>query len=934
MDLSEAATEVRERVAEIRHRLPDDIDEPTIGRFDISAAPIMTYTLRGQRPLPELREFAEDVIKPALEQVDGVAAIDVKGGTVREIQVEIDRNKLDAVFLDPTLVVQKVRAANLTVPGGRFDEGEQEVSVRTLGELPDVDSLRDVIVATSMDGSATRLRDVAHVEDGYADIRTRVRVNGDEAVSFDVRKQSGTNTIEVAKGVEARLAELQKSFPPDIQPALIVDQSRFIQDNVREVQFAIVFGGAMAVLVILFFMLDLRSTIISGLALPTSVIGTFFAMWALGYTLNMMTLLGLSLAIGLLIDDAIVVRENITKHLERGVEPFTAALEGTKEIALAVIATTLTIVAVFLPVAFVSGVVGQFFRQFGVTISVAVVLSTFVAFTLDPMLSSRFSKPHGQEDAPWVAALKRPFLRFFAGMDASYRVFLELALRNKLLVGALAIGSLFLTGFLAGLTGNDFMNAEDRGQFVVDIELPAGTSLDRTDEVSKQAEALFSQHPELRTLYSTVGPNGEVNKVNWRVLTSSKSERDIPLSAIKDEVRKAIVAVAPEAVVSVTDPPIVEGAQTEAPIMINVRGNSYEEILQTTSAIEGILRKTRGLQDISVKYSPGRPELEIHIDRQAAEQRGLSVAHIAMAIRTATEGEEATRLRDGNDEIPVRVRLDKGDRSDAETLAQLTILGPKGPVKLADVASFTRGEGPQVIERENRQRQIQIWAAPRGRSLGEIMADVQPQIAALELPPGMTIDYDGEVRLMGETNENMLIALLLGVVFIYIVLASQYESFIHPFTIMLTLPLALVGAILALFLFGHTIAMGALIGIILLMGLVTKNAILLIDRAIVRVRDHGETPYRAVLEAGPERLRPILMTSAAMILGMLPTAIGQGEGSEFRAPMAISVIGGVISSTILSLVVVPAFYLGIEEMRERLRRWFKIGSRKGEVAAG
>lgn len=934
MDLSEAATEVRERVAEIRHRLPDDIDEPTIGRFDISAAPIMTYTLRGKRPLPELRQFAEDVIKPSLEQVDGVAAIDVKGGTVREIQVAIDRNKLDAVHLDPTLVVQKVRAANLTVPGGRFDEGEQEVSVRTLGELPDVESLRDVIVATAMDGSATRLRDVARVEDGHADIRTRVRVNGDEAVSFDVRKQSGTNTIEVSRGVQARLAELQKTFPADIQPALIVDQSRYIQDNVHEVEIAIVFGGAMAVLVILFFMLDLRSTIISGFAIPTSVIGTFFAMWALGYTLNMMTLLGLSLAIGLLIDDAIVVRENITKHLERGVDPFTAAQEGTKEIALAVIATTLTIVAVFLPVAFVSGVVGQFFRQFGITISVAVVLSTFVAFTLDPMLSSRFSKPYGQGDAPWVAAIKRPFLRFFAAMDASYRALLELALRRKLIVGLLAFGSLILTGFLAGLTGNDFMNAEDRGQFVVDVELPAGTSLERTNQVSKLAEEKLSQHPELRTLYATVGPNGEVNKINWRVLTSPKNERTMPLTAIKDEARKAVAAVAPEAVVAVTDPPIVEGAQTEAPIMINVRGNSYDDILQTTSAIEAILRKTRGLQDISVKYSPGRPELEVHIDRQAAEQRGLSVAHIAMALRTATEGEEATRLRDGDDEIPIRVRLDKGDRSDAESLAQLTILGPRGPVKLGDVASFARGEGPQVIERENRQRQVQLWAAPRGRSLGEVIADIDPQIAALERPAGVNIEYDGEIRLMGETNENMLIALLLGVVFIYIVLASQYESFIHPFTIMLTLPLALVGAVLALFLLGHTIAMGALIGIILLMGLVTKNAILLIDRAIVRVREHGETPYRAVLEAGPERLRPILMTSAAMILGMLPTAIGQGEGSEFRAPMAISVIGGVISSTILSLVVVPAFYLAIEEMRERLRRWFKIGNRKGAVVSG
>lgn len=923
VDVSEAATEVRERVAQIRHKLPDDILEPTISRFDISAAPIMTYTLRGKRRLSDLRKFAEDIIKPALEQVDGVAAIEVRGGADREIQVNIDRARLDALNLDPTIVVQQLKAANLTVPGGRFDEGTQEVSVRTLGEFTDVDAIRDVIIAMAPDGSATRLRDVAQVEDGFAEVRTRVRANGDEAVSFDVIKQSGKNTIAVADGVEAKLLELRRNFPEDIEPALIIDQSRFIKDNVREVQTAIVFGGAMAILIVLVFMLDWRSTMISAVALPTSVIGTFFAMWALGYTLNMMTLLGLSLAIGLLIDDAIVVRENISKHIERGSDPFTASLEGTKEIALAVLATTLTIVAVFMPVAFVSGVVGQFFRQFGITISVAVMLSLFVAFTLDPMLSSRFSRPHGHVDSPFIANIKRPFLKVFAVMDDTYRGLLEWALRHKAIVGLASIGSLVLTVFLAGLLGSDFMTAEDRGQFVVDIELPAGTSLEESDRVSKLAENALLEHPEMRTLYATVGPEEEANKILWRVVTSLKNEREIPLFDIKDAAREAVLVAAPEAVVTVTDPPFVEGAQTEAPIMINIRGASYDDIAPTAYAIEDILKRTSGLEDISVQYSPGRPELEVRIDRQKAADRGLAVAQVALAIRTATEGEEATHLRDGNDEIPIRVRLSREDRANMQELSRLTMLGPKGPVKLGDVANFTRGEGPQVIEREDRNRQIQIWASPRGRSLGEIMSDIEPKIAALELPPGITIAYDGEVRLMGETNENMGIALLLGIVFIYIVLASQYESFIHPFTIMLTLPLALVGAIFALFLLGHTMAMGAMIGIILLMGLVTKNAILLIDRAIVRVREDGETPFQAVLEAGPERLRPILMTSFAMGLGMLPTAIGQGEGSEFRAPMAIAVIGGVISSTLLSLIVVPVFYLTIEQARQWLGNLFR-----------
>jgi multidrug efflux pump subunit AcrB len=374
----------------------------------------------------------------------------------------------------------------------------------------------------------------------------------------------------------------------------------------------------------------------------------------------------------------------------------------------------------------------------------------------------------------------------------------------------------------------------------------------------------------------------------------------------------------PGAKVVVTDPPFVEGAATEAPIMIDVRGNTYDDIEPVAERIATLLRTTPGVQDVQVKFSPGRPELQVEVDRAKAADRGVSVAELALAVRTAMEGDESGMLRQDKDEIPIRVRLEETDRQNADQLAQLSLATAKGPIKLGDVANFRRGEGPQVIERENRSRQIQIWASPVRRPLGDIVKDIQPAIAKLKLPKGTSIAYDGQIRLMSENNEAMGTALLLGVVFIYIILASQFESFIHPLTIMLTLPLAMVGAVLGLFLTKNTMAMGAMIGIILLMGLVTKNAILLIDRAIVRVRDHGETPLQAVLEAGPERLRPILMTSAAMVLGMLPTAIGNREGSEFRAPMAIAVIGGVISSTLLSLVVVPVFYLAIEGAKVRL----------------
>jgi hydrophobic/amphiphilic exporter-1 (mainly G- bacteria), HAE1 family len=468
--------------------------------------------------------------------------------------------------------------------------------------------------------------------------------------------------------------------------------------------------------------------------------------------------------------------------------------------------------------------------------------------------------------------------------------------------------------------GSEFVNAEDRGQFVVEAELPAGTSLAETSRVSRLAELEFLKNPHARVVFATLGPSGEINKISWRVVTDSKADRPgVPVSQLQDVARQALLAQGVPKV-NVTDPPFVEGAATEAPIMIAVRGASFRDIEPASEMVARVLRNTPGINDVQVKYTPGRPELQVEVDRQRAAEQGVAVAQVALALRTAMEGEEATKLRQGKDEVPVRVRLASSDRQNILDLERITLPTPRGPVKLLDVARLSRGEGPQVIEREDRQRQITIWASPSGRPLGDIAEEIRPKIAALKLPGDVSVHYDGQIKQMEESNASMGLALLLGVIFIYLVLASQFESFIHPLTIMLTLPLALVGAILGLFVTNNTMAMGSMIGIILLMGLVTKNAILLVDRAIVRVREQGESPLQAILEAGPERLRPILMTSAAMVLGMLPTALNKGDGSEFRAPMAIAVIGGVVSSTLLSLVVVPVFYLAIENSKASLAR--------------
>lgn len=917
VDIDDAATLVRERVGRMRYKLPAEAKEPIVGRFDVGAAPILTYTVRSPQALSRIRKFADDQIKPAIEQAAGVAAVEVRGGARREVRILLDRAKVDALMVPVEAIVQRLRAENLTVPAGHFDEGTREVSVRTVGEFAKVEQVRDLVVTTGRDGSVVRLRDIARVEDGFEDKRGEVRVNGQDAVTFDVLKQSGTNTIEVAQAVRKAVLALGPKLPEGMMVEPVIDQSRIIQNSVDTVKHDIVFGGAMAILVILVFMLDLRSTLISSVALPTSVIGTFFVMYVLGYTLNMMTLLALSLAIGLLIDDAIVVRENITKHLERGKPAFQAALDGTQEIALSVLATTLTIVAVFMPVAFVKGIVGQFFRQFGITISVAVMISLFVAFTLDPMLSARFSKPvdHHAPD-PWLP-LKRPFMAIFDANESAYRRLLSWCVTHRALVFVGAFASLGLMAVAAKYTGNEFVNSEDRGQYVLEIELPAGTSLEETARLTKVAEDELLQNPDVKVIYARIGVNNEINKAVWRVVTTTKLERTATIFELKEAGRR-IAAKVPSAHVIVTDPPFVEGAQAEAPIMIAVRGPDYASIEPAAKELAKILMNTPGVQDVQMKYSPGKPELQLDVDRAKAAVRGLTVGQVALGLRTAMDGTEAGKLRDGMDDVNIRVLFERGDRATASDLEQITVLSPRGPTKLADIATFVRADGPQVIEREGRMRQIQVWAAPNGRALGDIVKDIKPAIARIELPPGGSIFYDGQIRLMNENNSSMGSAMLLGVVFIYIVLASQFESFVHPVTIMVTLPLAFVGAILGLFIADQTIAMGALIGLILLMGLVTKNAILLIDRAIVRVREQGETPMQAILEAGPERLRPILMTSAAMVLGMLPTAIGRGEGSEFRAPMGVAVIGGVVSSTFLSLVVIPVVYLVVESAKSWL----------------
>ncbi|WNG43664.1 efflux RND transporter permease subunit [Archangium minus] len=912
--LDRAVQEVRDKVSGIVNKLPQDADAPVVGRVDISAVPVLTYAASAQADSRTVRKLIDDKLKPALAQLEGVADVRINGGDVREIQVDVDLDKARAVGVTPMDIAQRIGSENLDLPAGRLQLGPTELTVRSLGQFKSVEELRQLPVAQSRTGAQVRLEEVATITDGAAERRTSARLNGQDAVILEIIKQPGSNTVALSDAVKKQMETLVPSLGHGFQTTLLIDQSVIINENAHEVWIALIFGGAMAVLIILMFLLDPRGTFISSLALPTSVIGTFFVMYLLGYTLNQMTLLALSLAIGLLIDDAVVVREAITHRLEQGEDPVSAASKGTSDVGLAVLATTLALVAVFVPVAFMPGMVGQFLQQFGITISVAVLISLFISFTLDPMLSARLAKQRKHGEHHQENALAKTIRGFLDGSERVYSNILRWVLNHKWLTTGITVLVMVVSFGAASRLGVEFLSPEDRSQFIVQLILPDASSLDQTGVRVAEAEKILKGIPEVTDVYSIVGDNGDVNKARIRVLTKEKHERERGIQAIKESARELLAPALPATQVIMQDLPIVDGLGGDFfPIMVRVIGPDLGKLREESERIAQILREIPGTADVRVDFNPPKPELAIEIDRARAKDLGLSAAALAMQMRMAIGGDVAAKLREGVDETDIRVRLTQRDRDTPERVRQIELATPRGMVPVTDVAKVELRDGPSVIEHENRQRQLAVYAQLNGAALGDVASQLQQRVAEKPLAPGYSLVYDGQMKLMNEQNDAFITAGLLAFVFIYMVLASQFESLKHPFTIMVSLPLALVGALLGLYFGGFHVSMGAMIGIILLMGLVTKNAILLVDGALQFLRE-GDSVDEALMKAGPRRLRPILMTSAAMAIGMVPTAIGKGVGSEFRAPMAIAVIGGVITSTFLTLLVVPVVFAAMERL--------------------
>lgn len=943
-----AVQEVRERVEAVVRDLPDGAERPQVSRFDLNAFPVMVYSVSAGHDAERTRNLAEDVIKPALEQIPGVALVRIEGGRTREIQVRLDPERLEAYGLAPGQIYQRLQQENISIPSGRFESGPTEVGVRVDGRVQTAEEIGAIVISGGTeaqlrelgrtvealarggqrgvaslpenDETPVRLRDVAEVIETFREERQVVRLNGREAVILEVVKQSGGNTVAVAEAVAEVLEGLRGQLPPDVGITLVRDEAAPIMENAHDVERALVVGGLMAVLVILIFLVDWRGTLISAMALPVSVIGTFAIMYAAGFTLNMLTLLGLALAIGLLIDDSVVVREAITRRLEQGDDPFTAAREGTKEIRLAVLATTLTVCAVFVPVAFMTGLVGQFFMEFGLTVVGAVLLSLFVAFTLDPMLSARLVKRHDPTKERREHAVVRGLKAALGGLDRGYHHVLAWVLRHP--VVTLLIG---LAAFAGGVSlvpvlGFEFIPAADRGRFIVNVTFPSGASLNEVSRRSLRFERAALGVEDVRAIQCVVGEDNDARRVRCNVLCTPKVERERTLQDIKDDVRRLLVRV-PQATYAISDPPVLEGLGGDyPPVMIQIRGPDLDRLREHAERIGRELEQVPGTSDVDVRFRPGLPELAVRVDRDRARDRGLSVADVALQTRLALHGEVAGTVRRGRRNLDIRVMLEESVRRDPDALGEILVWGPEGGVPLRDVSDIEPRTGPVSIGHEGRQRQISVSSQVVGRPLGDVVSDIHARLDGVDWGEGYNIRFTGFQEDMAESNQSMGLALALGMIFIFIILASQFESLIHPFTIVVSLPLGFVGAFLALLAWSSPISLPASLGIILLIGLCAKNGILLVDGALQRMRDHGLSPRDAMSWAGPRRLRPILMTSAAMIFGMLPTAVAHEAGSEFRFPMAVAVIGGVISNTLLTLLVLPVVFVLFERLAGWMRR--------------
>jgi HAE1 family hydrophobic/amphiphilic exporter-1 len=921
-----AANEVREKVAGVRKRLPDQIDEPVVQRFDITAQSIVYFSLASDtRSRGEIRKLAIDVVKDELQRMDGVAQVDVFGAADREIHIYIDPKKIESYNISFQQIRDAINDQNLNTPGGKVNEKGTELTVRTMGKYKSIDDIKNIIVANQQ-GRLIPLKDVVTIEDGWAEERVYARTNGTPSVIIAVQKQSGTNTVDVAERVIKNMESMKANLlPSDIKVSIVRDSSKYIRSSVEDVMVSLLFGGFLAVVITFLFLQNTRATLIGAIAIPTSIIATFFALKVMGFTLNNMSLMGLSLAVGILIDDAIVVIENIFRHMEEGLSPMDAARIGTNEISLAVVATTLSILAVFVPVGNMGEIIGQFFKQFGITVAFAVAFSLFVAFTLTPTLAAHWLKSnHGEAPQKlqgkwgWLQSLLDKWEAGFLTLRDNYKLILQWALKRPKKLVAFAILSLFLNGLLIPFIGVEFQPTYDSGEFNVVLTATSGTSMEMMKDLVAPIEKQILAIPELESAFVLIGANRQLNKVNIGVRLVDSDKRSRSMSQIMDQLRITFRNVKNLKVAVQSNQGLGRG--DSRPVQIGLRGPELEILNRNAYDLAEAIKQIPGTTDVDISSGQSEPEVQIKLDVTRAADAGIDSSIAGDVIQIAFLGKTTkNQYNVADSDYDIRVQLQPANRLNIQDVSNLRISSKTGTfVRLGDIADVKFSSGPTQIDRESRQRQVIVYANTVGVSTGEVLNKIKEVIPTLNLPIGYTHKFVGQAQMMQDSFKEIGKALLLAIILIYMVLAAEFESFVHPLTIMLSLPFSLVGAILGLLISGKTINMMSLIGIIMLMGLVTKNAILLIDNTI-QLRKNGMFIGDALVEAGVLRLRPILMTTMAMIFGMMPVALGLGAGAELRSSMGVVLIGGLITSTFLTLIIVPLVYFLIDQIQQSFK---------------
>ena len=931
MDIKYAEQQVRDKVAAARKKLPEDIDEPVIRKIDPADQPIITISVESDLPDGELFQYVDKKIKPMVEQVNQVGLVEIYGGRKREIKVELDRNKLKAREISASQVSERLKISGQNIPAGKISGDRSDTVFRTLGEYKTIKEIESTIVNFLGNDVPITVKDVGSVKDSLEERKTYAYYNGKSSVLLSVYKQSGSNTIGVAKGIKKQVEKINATLKAQNQKMslqVVRDGSKAIDANVYDVYETIIIGMILTIIVVFFFLGSLRSTIITGLALPNSLLGAFILLAAAGFTVNIMTLLALSLAVGLLIDDAIVVRENIFRHIEMGAEPVKAAIEGTTEVTLAVVATTLTVIAVFAPISFLDGVVGQFFKEFGLTVCFAMMISLFDALTMAPMLSAYFAGKVDHHDPTkpkvkkgiWdntMGVLLDKFNSFQNWLEDIYVGVLHFTLKRPFIV--LLVSTLIFFASFAALkyVPKTFLPAQDAGEFMVSIDQKPGTSLDGMNVLGQEIDKMIRENKEIAYTVLQVGDsNGQPEKASIFVtLVDSKLRKGVNTTAVNARVREQLKPYA-AANPAVKDIDSVGGGQR--PFNVNIVGDDMKEIEKYSGMLLEKLKNHPALLDVDTSSRPGKPEFQVVPDRYKAERLGDSTTLLGAELRTQVEGSTPAVFRELGEEYDIRVRMQEDQRDIKAAFNSIYIPNINNSlIKLSNVAKPLDTTGPANINRQDRGRYIQISAdvAPNGPGMGGAITDIKRILdEELKLPSNMRYQFVGQAENFQELMVNMIVAGGLGIMFIYFVLASLYESFVTPFTIMLVLPLAMCGAFYALALTGASLDLFSMIGCIMLLGVATKNSILLVDYAHQQV-EGGMSLSDAIIASGKARLRPILMTSFALIGGMLPLAIGLNEASKQRTSMGIAVIGGLISSTLLTLVVIPAAYSYVERFR-------------------